>query len=201
MVFTPTSCSKQGSPKLGQVAQALDLSVWRTSKDRDLNTSLVSVPDLHHSCGRNVFHMSNQNFPCCSLCPLPLVLSLQTCEKSLSLSLLRNPVRQRITAATHPSTFFFPGWTSPVPFFSTPYCLLSCACPLLHQIILGFCHYFLVQLSPKYLSHHGLLKIWKPKRIASDHLQQESKSPCGSSRENQPSPCHQDQQRSAPEKC
>lgn len=55
MVISPTPCSKQGSPKLGEVAQALILSVWRISEDIDLTTSLVSVPDLHHYCRRIFF--------------------------------------------------------------------------------------------------------------------------------------------------
>lgn len=55
MVISPTCCSKQGSPKLGEVDQALILSVWRISKDTDLTSSLVPVPDLHYYCRRIFF--------------------------------------------------------------------------------------------------------------------------------------------------
>lgn len=53
--------------------------VWRISKDRDLTTSLVPIPDLHYSHKKRVFfHMSNKNFPCCNLCLSSLVFSLWT---------------------------------------------------------------------------------------------------------------------------
>jgi len=42
------------------------------------------VPGLHHFRGKKFFLMFRWNFLCFSLCPLPLVLSLGTTEKSLA---------------------------------------------------------------------------------------------------------------------
>jgi len=183
MVFSPTLCSKQGSPNLGQVAHGLMLSVWRISKDRDLTTSLVLVPDLHHSGGRIFFHMSNQNF-------------LQTGEKSLCVSLLCNPVRQWMTAARYPLDCLFSRLNKPSALLW--YLLLSCPYPLLHHSIFFFfddtsLYSLLLNVSP-IMGHSS---FGSPKGPL---LTTFSKKVNHSTEAGQRTPCHQDRQRRAPEK-
>lgn len=109
MVFSPTSCSKQSSPRPSQLAQGLVLSVWSIPKDGDPITSPVAVLEQYHSCGKEFiffFCISNLNFLCRNLCPLLPVLCLWTCEKSLPLFSI---------------TAFGSGWQqlgSPLAFFS-----------------------------------------------------------------------------------
>lgn len=59
------------------------------SKDGNSITSLSNLCCCSANLvARKVFLMFEQNFPCSSLCPLPLVLPLGTTEKSLALSFL-----------------------------------------------------------------------------------------------------------------
>ena len=62
---------------------------------------------------KKCFLMLRGNFPCFSLCPLPLVLSLGTTEQSLSLSSLHPPFRYLCTFMRSLWAFFSPGWTVP----------------------------------------------------------------------------------------
>jgi len=76
----PTSLLKQGH--LEQVTQDLVQAGFEYPQ-RLHNLPGQPVPVLHHVRVKKFFLMFRRNFLCCSLCPLPLVLSLGTTEKSL----------------------------------------------------------------------------------------------------------------------
>ena len=59
--------------------------VLNISREGDSTTSLGSLPQCSVTLrGKKFFLMFRWNFLCFSLCPLPLVLSLGTTEKSLA---------------------------------------------------------------------------------------------------------------------
>jgi len=60
---------------------------------------------------KKCFLMSRWNCLCCSLCPLPLVLSQGTTEKSLAPSCLHPPFRYLYKLMKSPWAFSSPGWT------------------------------------------------------------------------------------------
>lgn len=102
---SPTTWSKQCSRKLGHVAQGLTLSVWRISKDRDLTTSLVPVPDLHCSHKKRFFSLCSMRiFPVAS-CAYYLFFSPWT-----STIVPCNPVGQW----TGLQQLLVPSWPSPL---------------------------------------------------------------------------------------
>ena len=91
---------------------------------------------------KKCFPMFKQNLLCFSLCPLSLVLSLDT---TLALSSLHPPFRYLSTLMRSPWHFSCPGWKvlpvsaflhrRDVPFLSTSYCPLagvSSVCPCLY---------------------------------------------------------------------
>ena len=66
-------------------------------------------------CGtvKKCFLMFRGNLLCFSLCPLPLILPLDTTGKSLALPTLQHPFRYLSTLVRSPWAFSSPGWTVP----------------------------------------------------------------------------------------
>jgi len=80
---SPTLLPKQGH--LQQAAQHLvQPSLEYLQRRRLHNLPGQPVPVLRHPQREEVLHMFRWNFLCFSFCPLPLVLSLGTTEKSLA---------------------------------------------------------------------------------------------------------------------
>jgi len=82
---SPTPLQKQDH--LQQAAQDRVQAVLNISREGDSTTSLGSLFQCSITFrGKKFFLMFSWNFPCFSLCPLPLVLLLGTTEKSLASS-------------------------------------------------------------------------------------------------------------------
>jgi len=81
---SPTLLLKQGH--LQQAAQDLSKRVLNISREGDSTISLGSLFQGSVTLRGKFFLMFTWNFLCFSLCPLPLVLSLGTTEKSLASS-------------------------------------------------------------------------------------------------------------------
>jgi len=80
---SPAPLTKKGH--LQQAAQDLVQVGLNISREGDSTTSLGKVFQCSVTLrGKKFFLMFSWNFPCFSLCPLPLVLSLGTTDKSLA---------------------------------------------------------------------------------------------------------------------
>jgi len=80
---SPTLLPKQAH--LQQALEDLVQAVLNISRERDSTASLGSLFHCPVTLrGKRFFLMFRRNFLCLSLCPLPLVLSLGTTEKSLA---------------------------------------------------------------------------------------------------------------------
>ena len=115
-----------------QAAQHRQLSLkipdWWHGSDTP-TASGQPVPGLSHSHSTKAFP-DRWSLPHFSLCPLPLVLSLGTTEKSLAPFSLQFSVRYLYSLIRSPWAFSSPGWT--VPFH--PY--ERCSSPLIISMVL-----------------------------------------------------------------
>lgn len=102
------------------------------------------VPLLTHCVAQKCFLMLRQNFSCCTLCPLPLVLALATIDKNWALSSLHPLFRYLLSTESSPEPLLQTeqSWL-PQPFFAGEMLqslthlglsLLSPAAPLFREI-------------------------------------------------------------------
>ena len=107
-LWRPNPCSKQGQQE--QVAQdcvqlGFDcLQGWRLCSLPGQPVLVLDYPD-----SKKVISYVRWNFLYFNLCPLPLVLSLGTTEKSLALSSLLSSTRYLNTLIRSPRAFSSPG--------------------------------------------------------------------------------------------
>ena len=92
MSSSPTPLPSRDS--YSRLHRTLSRWVLNISREGDSTTSLGSLFQCSVTLrGKNFFLMFRRNFLCLSLCPLPLVLSLGTTEKSLAPSSWHPPLR------------------------------------------------------------------------------------------------------------
>ena len=89
-------CSSKAT--LSKLPRAMSSKVLNNSKDGDSTTSLGNLCQCSVTLTEGQFPLPfRQHLLCFSLCPRPLVLSLDTTEKSLALSTVHYPFRHLYT--------------------------------------------------------------------------------------------------------
>ena len=104
---SPTPLPKQGH--LQQAAETLSRRILNISREGDSTASLGSLFQCSVTLrGKKFFLMFSWNFLCFSLCPLPLVLSVGTTEKSLAPWKVRTHEQERIQTLWNERRRFLP---------------------------------------------------------------------------------------------
>jgi len=102
---SPTHLPKQSHLLLHRTFSRWVLNI---SREGDSTTSLGSLFQCSVTLrGKKLFLVFRWNFLCLSLCPLPLVLSLDTTEKSLAPSSRHPPLRYLYTFRRSPLSLLF----------------------------------------------------------------------------------------------